>query len=365
MAAMFWVNQHTTGSPFLFGYEVLWGKEHALGFHRAPWGPVHTPVAGLELVNIYLLRLQVYFLESPIPALLPAVIALLLAPRVGPADRYLLAASALLLAFYFAYWHNGFYLGPRFVFPLMPVLALWTARLPALVRERFGNGELYRGTACAMALTLLMSLTLGVPGRVREYANGLLSMRWDPDRAAKAAHVRDALVLVRESWGSQVMARLWGLGVSRPMAELLYRGVDTCVLEQATARLEAAPGPRGDGATAELLPLLRDSARAELTKYSADPTERVVLGTPYPPLCVQRIREDNTGFTLYPTVLLAREGNNVYARDLHAADTILLVRFPDRPVYLLKPDTIRVGAAPRFVPLSRDSLLAAWRSGGR
>ena len=41
---------------------------------------------------------------------------------------------ALLLLSYFAYWHDGFYLGPRFMLPLAPWLALWTARLPAVLR---------------------------------------------------------------------------------------------------------------------------------------------------------------------------------------------------------------------------------------
>ncbi|HET7042789.1 MAG TPA: hypothetical protein VFI13_12250, partial [Gemmatimonadales bacterium] len=40
-AALLWVDLQTTGSPFLLGYTVLWGKGHSLGFHAAPWGDPH------------------------------------------------------------------------------------------------------------------------------------------------------------------------------------------------------------------------------------------------------------------------------------------------------------------------------------
>ena len=137
LVVLFWYNARTTGAPLVFGYDVLWGKAHSLGFHRAPWGPVHTPARGLELVNLYFLRLQTYLFESPVPSLLPALAALALAPVLPAFDRLLLASSGLLVGMYFAYWHDGFFLGPRFLFPLTPVLVLWTARLPGLVRRRF------------------------------------------------------------------------------------------------------------------------------------------------------------------------------------------------------------------------------------
>src|SRR6478672_9031352 len=138
LCVMMWVNRETTGRPLLFGYQVLWGHSHDLGFHRAPWGLAHTPARGLGLLNLYFLRLQTYLYESPAPSLIPFLGALYLTRRVDRFDRYLLASGALLLAMYFAYWHDGFLFGPRFVFPLLPLLALWTARFPGLVRERFG-----------------------------------------------------------------------------------------------------------------------------------------------------------------------------------------------------------------------------------
>ena len=356
---MLWFNLRTTGEPLLFGYQVLWGEAHDIGFHRAPWGPVHTPQRGLELVNLYFLRLQTYLFETPVPSLIPALAALALAPRLAGLDRLLLVSSGLLLGLYFAYWHDGFYLGPRFLFPLAPVLALWTARLPGLARARWGRGSAYALVISAFGVAALMSLAFQVPARARQYRNGLLTMRWNADSAAAAAGVRDALVLVRESWGSRLIARMWGLGVSRAATEWIYRGVDVCALDSGVTAAEAA-GLRGAAAVAALTPLLRDSARVEPSPYSADVSERYLRGARYSDACAGQLADDRAGFTLLTPLFLARGAGNVYARDLGARDTTLLRLYPERPIYLLRPESDSVAAVPRFRLLRRDSLAGAW-----
>jgi len=359
LLALFWVNAHTTGDPLLFGYQILWGKEHNLGFHRAPWGPVHTPLRGLELINIYFLRLQTYLFESPVPSLVPVLAALLLAPAFGAFDRLLLISSGFLVGLYFAYWHDGFFLGPRFLYPLTPVLALWTVRLPGIVRARFGRGFAYRFVLSGFAVAALMAITFQLPGRARQYRHGLLTMRWDADSTAASAGVRNALVFVRESWGSQLVTRMWRLGLSRSTTEWVYRGVDACVLELGVSRAEA-DGLRGPAALAALVPLLRDSASVVSTPVSTDPSERYLPGASYPPVCAAKVQEDRAGYTLYAPLLLAQGGDNIYVRDLHALDTTAVARHPSRPIYLLKPATDALGAPPRFYPASRDSLAQAW-----
>jgi len=358
-----WVNLKTTGAPLRFGYTVLWGRAHDLGFHATPWGPVHTPARGLELLNLYALRLQSYLFETAGPSLLPATAALALTRVLRPFDRYLLTASALLLAGYFAYWHDGFYLGPRFLYPLLPVLALWTARLPAAIRERAGDGLVLRATTAALGVAVLLGLATALPTRVRQYRGGLLSLRWDADRAAAAAGVRDALVLVRESWGAELIARMWALDVSRPDAEALYRAADPCRLELAITELERR-SVRGAAAVAELAPLRADSARlVKAEELTGDPSLRLTRGMRYPARCLSKIEENREGFTLFAPLLLARVGNNLYARDLGARDSLLLKDFPGRPVYLLRPASGSVGAEPQFHRLERDSLAVAWRAG--
>ena len=355
-------NAVTTGNPFLFGYELLWGKSHGLGFHRAPWGFAHTPARGFELLNLYFLRLQMYLFETPFPALLPALGALLLGRTFCRLDRVMLWSAALLLLGYFAYWHDGFYLGPRFVFPLMPLLALWSARFLAEVRRVTAPGSFaVRVTAFTLLTGGLIALAVSIPFRVRQYAGGLTSMRLDYTGPAARAGVTRALILVRESWGTQLVARLWALGVPRSETELLYRNVDTCLLDQGVRQLEQA-GTRDTSAMLTLVPLLRDSARVVKSTLSPDRTERMVSGTFYPPACLTRIAEDRTGFTLLAPLLALDQGTNIYARDLHARDSLLVAQFPDRPIYLLRPVSNEIGAPLQLQRLPLDSLRRTWIS---
>jgi len=165
---------------------------------------------------------------------------------------------------------------------------------------------------------------------------------------------------VRESWGSELLVRLWALGVSRPAAEHYYRAIDPCVLEQAIGALEQA-GADSTRALAALQPLVGDSVRLVRSEISSDPTLRRLPGAVYTPLCNQRLAEDASGFTLFPPNLLSRRADVRFARDLHGRDSVLLAGY-DGPVYLLKPPSPAVGAVPQFYPVSVDSLRQAWRS---
>jgi hypothetical protein len=352
-------NSATTGDPTLFGYELLWGASHGLGFHPAPWGVAHTPSRGLELVNLYFLRLQTYLFETPLPSLVPSIIALALVRRLAPFDRYLLSSSALLVAGYFAYWHDGFFLGPRFFYLLLPVLVLWTARLPAIARDRFPTLGLDRAVLLTYAVSALVAALASLPNRVRQYSSGMLLARHD--YMAPASTVTDALIFVRESWGAQLIARLYGLGVSRSEAEGLYRTIDTCVLEGAISSLEVE-SVRGNAAMEQMRPLTRDSSRLLISTLSPDGTERMLPGTSYPPVCQRRILEDRAGYSFYAPLLARDGGSNIYARDLHARDTLLLQRYPDRRVYLLRAASSEVGAKLLLEPLRLDSARAEWAS---
>ena len=356
---MLWFNAQTTGAPLLFGYEALWGKGHELGFHAAPWGVAHTPARGLELVSLYFLRLQTYLFETPIPSLVAPIVALLLVPSLRRLDGVLLAGSALLVALYFAYWHDGFYLGPRFFVCLLPALALWSARVIPEWRARWGRGASYRTMMAAAVTSVCIALLATIPLRAREYRNGLVTMRWDVEAAARRAGVRDAIVFVRESWGAQLMVRMWARGLSHADAQMLYRFVDACALERGLDSLERSAS-HDSVARAVMLPLLADSARVVRSPFSADSTERFLPGALYGPRCVRRVEEDRAGFTVYLPFLVAEGDNVIYARDLHARDSVLLARFPTRAVYLVRPPSDSTGVPPRFWRVSRDSLRAAW-----
>jgi hypothetical protein len=75
---------------------------------------------------------------------------------------------------------------------------------------------------------------------------------------------------------------------------------------------------------------------------------------------VRRIEEDRSGFTVYLPFIVADGDDVVYARDLHARDSVLLARFPSRAVYLVRPASDSDGVLPKFWRVSRDSLRAAW-----
>jgi hypothetical protein len=294
MAVMFHVNRQMTGHPFEFGYTVLWGPAHGLGFHESPWGENHTVARGLALTAAYLNSLNQSLFEWPAISLLPACAALLLALRRTALERYLLISGACVLAAYFAYWHSGFFLGPRFMFPLAPVAALLTAHLPDVVRTLWPNTGAARAVVATYVAATIVMLFTALPQRVASYAGGFQSMRSDYDEIARNAGAAGAVILVRESWGSQVIQRLWALGVSRSFTEVLYRRVDTCGLDDMATQLER-DGTRGAAAEARLRPLLADSARVVLSSLSPDGTERVLPGSAYPPSCLERIQGIEAG----------------------------------------------------------------------
>ncbi len=347
IAGVLWYNAQTTGHALLFPYELLWGKSHGLGFHRAPWGEPHTPLRGLELINIYFLRLQSNLFELPIPSLLAPIVALAATRRVERLDRYLLWTSALVVALYFAYWGDGYFLGARFFLVLTPALALWTARLLPAVRERIPSNEaLHRAISYAAMSALAVAVVMGIPYRAFVYRNGFLTMRIDFAALAERQGVRNAIVFVREGWGSQLIARMWALGVPRSETESIYRSVDACVLDQALQRLEAST-VRDSAALRQLQPLMRDSLRLEKGAITPDRTLRSLPGSTYSAECTARVMEDRAGFTVGTSVLAQPPSSNLFARDLHARDTALVRQYPGRPLYLLAPRVERAGSASR------------------
>ncbi|HET9064487.1 MAG TPA: hypothetical protein VFN22_01540 [Gemmatimonadales bacterium] len=362
LIALMLVNNAWTGDPLRFGYIELWGKTHELGFHEAPWGFAHTPARGLELINLYLLRLQTYFLETPVPALLFATGALALAPRpTKPFDRWVLVSSGLLLVAYWAYWHDGFYLGPRFMLPLAPWLAWWTARFPGVLRARGVSLLAERTVVLAGVLALVIGALQLLPIRVTQYRNGMLTMRLDAAAAAERAGIHGAVILARETWGAQLIARMWGLGVSRTEAEQIYRTTDSCALDTAIGQVEQS----GGGAAAlrdRVAPLRADSARLVIPQLSPDTTLHGIPGTEWGERCTRRVLEDRAGTTLYAPLLLLEGGENIWIRDLHGRDALLPDSLQAREWWLVTKAT-GPGSPLRIERINRDSARAEWQAG--
>jgi hypothetical protein len=358
VACLLAVNAAWTGDPLRFGYIELWGKSHELGFHESPWGPPHTPWRGIELVNLYLLRLQTYFLETPVPALLFATVALGLTRIVRPIERWMIAGSSLLLVAYFAYWHDGFYLGPRFMLPLAPWLAWWTAALPSRIRELGVEVRTSRAVLFGGVVALLLGAFQLAPIRATQYHNGMLSMRHDAGQAAVDAGITDALILARETWGAQLIVRLWASGVSRTEAEQVYRSADSCALDELLGGFER--GALDTAGLREGIGILRaDSASLVPQRLSPDTTLRALPGRQLREVCQRRLIEDQAGTTLFAPLILAGGGNNVFVRDLHARDSLLSSELRARPQYLLTK-VVGPGGALVFTPIDPDSQRVAW-----
>jgi hypothetical protein len=336
---MMLVNANTTGDPLLFGYEVFWGKGHELGFHESPLGHMHTPAEGLRFVSTYFLQLNKYLFETPIPSLLPAIAALAWVRRIDTPDRYLLASAALLALVYAAYWHEGFFLGPRFFFALAPMFALWTARFPTLATSR--------AMVAGLVTSFAIAATVGIPARAAQWASSFATERWAQPDVARRAGVHDALVFVREGWEAKLVARMWALGVPPASVDRIVLATDACRLDSAITALESAPGARAEQA---LLPLLRDSALVH--RVAAGPGANVAIqaGYPYPEWCTRQVTLSARGVTpLAPESIL--DDGNVYARDLGTRDSLLLATYRNRPAFVLEPSSSASDALPSFSPL--------------
>jgi hypothetical protein len=347
LGGLLWVNAATTGHPLLFGYDLLWGADHRLGFHRSPWGFVHTPARGVELISLYLGRLSTALFEAPFPSVLPAFIALWRLPRRTGMDHLLLISMVGVLFGYGLYWHDGNFLGPRFLVPLLPFMIVWTARF-ALIPWHW-TPRRRAGVRWALGASVLLSMIELVAVRVPTYQNSFTSLRQDYAAEANAAGVQNAVVLVRESWGAETIARMWALGVPRADAEQTYRRADLCMLDEAVHHLERSE-IRGRGAVALLKSIWVDTTRLVTTPYSVDRTQLVVPGTMYPPSCLAAIRADQAGFANFTPLTLVRDGNT-YLRYIRGTEAEIFRRAGDRPIFVMSRAGPAVNAPVRFTRL--------------
>ena len=364
VAGLLWANAHTTGAPLRFGYEVMWGANHGLGFHPSPFGDAHTPRRALVLASLYLMKLDMYLFEWPIPALVAPVVALVFLRRPSSWDALLAAVIVMVLGSYALYWHNGHFLGPRFLYTAVPAFVLLAARAPGAVAERVGS--VGRTMAYAvMPIAVVCALTglagpVGVPARLAEYRGGQWELKEDIAAQTRAAHLGRALVFVHEGWGARLMARMWALGVSRADAEHLLATSDACALELATEAEERHPAADTVGLAARLAAATPNAARPGLRlrgDVTPDITLRFASGAALPAPCVAEAQADSVGMSLYPPFLTLNrvghdgrvEGDVVFVRDLGARNEELRARFGDRTWYRYRPRLSAADTSAAFV----------------
>ena len=363
VAILLWANARTTGAPLLFGYDAAHGPAHAIGFHVDPTGVPHTPTRGLVYASGYLMRFDRFLFEWPLPALLVVCLTLTTLRRASRWDTLLLALVGSFLAGYAAYWHNGFFDGPRFLFPVAPVLVLYAARLAEgagsvahPTRRRVGRALVPACVLCAWVVPLSFS---SVPGRLSAQREQRTKLKTDVVAQAADAGVTNAVVFVREPWRGRLLARLRGLGVRQFDAEQIVDATDACALQIA---LDEADAPSADDPAvrrARVLARARSAGAATVQPgMLAESQLARAPGGPYTPRCRDEAASDTLGTMPYALFLrdqrVGRDGrlggSVVWARDLGPRDTLLRPEFGSRRWYLYKPARSLQGKA-EFIPL--------------
>ncbi len=332
VALLFVVNARTNGAPLRLGYEVLYGSAHQLGFHMDPYGTAHTPARAVTFASKYLLQLNVLLFEWPLPSVLVIAAGLAALRRPTRWDLLMIGMFMAQLFAYAAYWHDGNFRGPRFLFTALPAILVITARTPVWI------GEVTRGTvrrtamllvpACMLFSWFAFGINMGVWARVRGYRKIAPLMRVDPDKLVRTAQLQNALVFINEGGEARNLHYLWGLGLSRGNAARLMVSASACAI-RLSIDAEQALRP---ATTRGRLDRLVKGALAFDAQNPPPPT---------PQACIDDARRDAEGSASYAPFFPANTfdsaghlgGNVVYALDLGEHDEVLRSRFGDRTWY--------------------------------
>jgi hypothetical protein len=362
LALLLWVNARTTGAPLLFGYEALNGPEHAIGFHLDPNGELHTPRRGLVLASGYLMRLSRFLFEWPLPAMLFIAAGLAALRRPSKWDALLAALAAAFVVAYGAYWFDGFFAGPRFLYTALPAFVYFAVRAPGALTALTSSSMVRRVVTLVIPLCVVTGWVgpAGVSSaraRLASYHSQRTKLKTDVAAQIARAGLHDALVFVNDGWRARLEARLRVLGVSQFRAERILNTVDACALQSA---LDSAALSGGDGATRAEAAVRHAAAvgHAQLQPgLQADQAIALVPGFPPTPTCLREFTQDTIGTITYP-VFLARQplgdvgrigGDVVFARDFGPRDESLRARFGDRAWFRYRPPRELADTSPAFI----------------
>lgn len=333
-------NAATTGDPMVPGYLQLWGAAHGVGFHLSPWGDLHTPLSGAfnEVVDLSLL--STFFMEWPVPALLPA--GVYLAVSGGDTwDRRLAVAFLAIPAAYLFYWHRDAYLGPRFLYSSLAFLLPLTARaLMAVPRISDRVVVVRRSVVMLVALSFSYAALYAVPNRLSGYASSFRSMKVQPRQMEEEAGVTSGLVFVPVSWGNRLLARMRQAGVSASTAESAYRRADHCQLEE-LLRTGYASQWSAEQIESAVNGLEAGGVQLEAASPNGDPTLRLSPGVPLTATCSAELGHDSAGYANWLPYLLHNDpmlaSPVLYLRDLRDLNRQAVLDYPGRSAWRLGP----------------------------
>jgi len=359
-------NWSTTGHPLLFGYEVLWGPNHSLGLHDDPTGHPHTAWRALHLAAKYALQINWVATAWPVPVLLVVAIGLVFARRHERWDAVLLSLFWAQLIAYAFYWHDGQFVGPRFLFSALPALLILCARAPFLITERLRPGSVWWRIAivtipvCIGVTRLRAMKPFGAQAMAIEFRENRARLKVDSPAEVRRGVIQNALVFVQEGASARLKHRLWGIGVSRPDAARLLEASDACSLFEAVHAEERRPVSDTAGRVRRIERSVRPFQVSAANPRMPDGSFRVTDSASVTPICADEIRHDlrvkNT-VAYGPMLLLNRfddsgrlGGPVIYAMDLRDRNEVLRGRFGNRRWYRYEIPRNRSDTIPVLVP---------------
>lgn len=351
IAILLAANWATVGHPFSFAYDVLNGPEHRPGFHMTPLGFEHTPFRGLYVVSAYLMKLDVGLFAWPVPAMLVIVATLALQREANEWDHLLLAVLGAIMLGYFAYWSESYFMGSRFFFTLVPALVVYTARMPAVLRDRTRSPTLRRAISLLIPLWVLVAWT--APARqpqlfgVRRLSDAYRLRATAPEvvDAVRRAGISNAVVFLPEGWHARLAARLRAVGIRPLAAEQLAMRNDACTVQRALGaaeRVEDAPAEQRAAFVMDFL--ARDAEPTPLAGQPPSDQLAFVAGRPRDASCVEEGGQV-TSYGVSVAEMLPHQtfdadgrlaGKIIYARDFGRRNELLRSRFGNRAWYVAR-----------------------------
>lgn len=366
IAFLLWTNAQTTGSPFVFGYDALNGPAHRLGFHVDPNGQSHTPERGLLIASGYLMRLSRYLFEWAVPGVLLVVLGLITIRRPTRWDVLLAAMISAFLVAYGAYWFDGFFAGPRFLYTVAPAFVYFAARGLVDLAAMVPRPVIRRVVLLIVPLCILLAWAgpdgaSSARGRVRLYREQRTKLKTDIEEQSQRARLHNAVVFVNEGWRGRLQARLRVLGVSQFLADRTLSQVDACALQTALDMEDSLAATSDSARAGRVIARARAYGQAQLQQgQPADQAIALVPGTSPTAKCLWEYQRDQTlGGTLAYSLFLAHQrvgrdgrigGDVIFVRDLGERNELLRERFGNRTWYRYRLAPSLGDTATAFVP---------------
>jgi len=202
-------NYLTNGSPFLFGYEKLWGSGVLPGFGKAAWGQNHTLYRGLYYIWSDVITVNDYLFDWPIPSYTFCLILLCTGLR-DPRHQTLFLAFASLALGYTTYFFWGVQFGPRFLYESVGCLFLLTAcgmvrayeYLKALDPSPRWQKSLLQISLLLLVLMVASNILQKYPLRHRVFSRNMYNV-WGANLAAIKSAIKKhntPLLFIVEAW---------------------------------------------------------------------------------------------------------------------------------------------------------------------